>query len=438
MTTDLPWNRPECASRFFRAASVILLCTFSAACSQSHPGDQIGLKHQDPTDVPFAGDSTHTQSIASESDPLLLGLNVDDIAISQAMAKRDYLLHWQVVGERSRYVRQRIVETIEKMGAPLALQVIPVVESGYNPYALSHAGAMGLWQLMPRTAHGLGIRPSKHIDGRRSVEQATEAAVAYLLKMNKRFDSWPLAIAAYHMGPNGLSRRLKQTPWQASDGLDALPAPAITRAYVKHILGLASLLKLQTINFPDPYETSAIQLNPPVDIEQLSLACGMDKHDLFFFNPGLNQAQYLTRSIEVYVPLELLASIDTQIQLTGPKYVKTTVRAGDSMWNIAHQHHISVSRLKHLNPAAGSILRPGQKLTVPANRLARATASANPLLSQGRRIHYKVRSGDSLWSIAQRFGTTADAIARFNQLSRRALIRPGDTLWVLARIRRPS
>ena len=382
--------------------------------------------------------STSAQSSGIESDPLLLGLNGDDIAVSQAMAKRDYLLHWQAVGERSRYVRQRIVETIEKMGAPLALQVIPVVESGYNPYALSHAGAMGLWQLMPRTAHGLGIRPSKHIDGRRSVEQATEAAVTYLLDMNKRFNSWPLAIAAYHMGPNGLSRRLKKTPWQASDGLDALPAPAITRAYVKHILGLASLLKLQTISFPEPYETTAIQLNPPVDIEQLSLACGMDKHDIFFFNPGLNQAQYLTRSIEVYVPLELLASIDTQVQLTGPKYVKTTVQAGDSMWSIAHQHHITVGRLKHLNPGAGSILRPGHQLTVPANRLARATASANPLLSQGRRIHYKVRSGDSLWSIAQRFGTTAEAIARFNQLSRRELIRPGDTLWVLARIRRPS
>ncbi|HKI61912.1 MAG TPA: LysM peptidoglycan-binding domain-containing protein [Mariprofundaceae bacterium] len=375
--------------------------------------------------------------MAKESDPLLMGLNADDIAVSQAMAKRDYLQHWQVVGERSRYVRQRIVETMEKMNAPLALQVVPVVESGYNPYALSHAGAMGLWQLMPRTAHGLGIRASKHVDGRRSVEQATEAAVSYLMDMKKRFNSWPLAIAAYHMGPNGLSRRLQKSPWQTSDGLDAIPAPAITRAYVKHIVGLASLLRMQVISFPDPYETTAIQLKPPVDIEQLSLACGMDKHDLFFFNPGLNQAQYLTRSIEVHVPLELVAAIDTQMQLSGPKYVKTTVRAGDSMWQIAHQHHITVAHLKRLNPAAGNVLRPGQRLSVPANRLARATASANPLLSQGRRIHYKVRSGDSLWSIAQRFGTTAKAIARFNRLSQRTLIRPGDTLWVLARIRRP-
>jgi len=424
-------NHARLPSRL-RFAVSILLCIFLTDCSQIRNTAQTD-KQQDQ--VITAADSIPVPVLATESDPLLMGLNDDDIAIVQSMAKRDYLLHWQVVGERSRYVRQRILETMNKMNAPLALQAIPIVESGYNPYALSHAGAMGLWQLMPRTAHGLGIRPSKHVDGRRSVEQATEAAMTYLLDMQKHFNSWPLAIAAYHMGPNGLGRRLQKTPWQASDGLDAMPVPAITRAYVKHVLGLASLLKLQTISFPEPYQTAAVQLHPPVDIEQLSLACGMDKHDIFFFNPGLNQAQYLTESIEVHVPVELVASMDTQMQLMGPKYVKTTVRPGDSMWNIAHQHGIKVQQLRSLNPAVGNLLKPGQQLTVPANRLARATATANPLLSQGRRIRYKVRSGDSLWSIAQRFGTTASAIARSNQLSQTALIRPGDTLWVLARIR---
>jgi len=424
-------NHPGLTSRLWFSIS-ILLCIFLTDCSQIRSTAQTD-KPQDQ--VVTAADSAPVQVYTVESDPLLTGLNDDDIAIAQSMAKRDYLLHWQVVGERSRYVRQRILETMSKMNAPLALQAIPVVESGYNPYALSHAGAMGLWQLMPRTAHGLGIRKSKHIDGRRSVEQATEAAITYLIDMQKHFNSWPLAIAAYHMGPNGLARRLQKTPWQASDGLDAMPVPAITRAYVKHVLGLASLLKLQTISFPEPYQTTAVQLHPPVDIEQLSLACGMEKHDIFFFNPGLNQAQYLTESIEVHVPVELVASMDTQMQMMGPKYVNTTVRSGDSLWNIAHLHGINVQQLRSLNPTVGKLLKPGQQLTVPANRLARATATANPLLSQGRRIRYKVRSGDSLWSIAQRFGTTAGAIARSNQLSQTALIRPGDTLWVLARIR---
>ncbi len=369
-----------------------------------------------------------------EPEPLLQGLNTEDIAISQAMAKRDYLRHWPVVAQRSRYVRHRLTESIRKLNAPLSLQTIPVVESGYNPYALSHAGAMGLWQLMPRTAHGLGIRPSHLRDGRRSVEQATEAAVRYLLDMHQRFNSWPLAIAAYHMGPYGLARRLKKTPWQPSDGLDALPAPAITRAYVKHVIGLAALLKMDNISFPEPYATAELQLNPPVDIAQLGLACGMEKNHIFFFNPGLNQAQYLTHAVTIHVPADRLASINQQLELLGPLYVQISVQEGDSLWRIAHQHRISVKHLKKLNPAAENILHPGQKLTVPANRLARASANPNPLLSHGRRIRYKVRSGDSLWSIAQRFGTSAGAIARSNQLSQTALIRPGDTLWVLARI----
>ncbi len=387
------------------------------------------------SDSSLVTSTSHLNEQILAPNPLLDGLNADDIAMSQAMAKRDYLPHWKVVGERSRYVRQRLTESINKLNAPLSLQAIPIVESGYNPYALSHAGAMGLWQLMPRTARGLGIHPNHLHDGRRSVERATEAAVGYLLDMHQRFNSWPLAIAAYHMGPYGLARRLKKTPWQAADGLNALPAPAITRAYVKHVLGLAALLKMGVISFPEPFATVELQLKPPVDVARLSTACGMNKNDIFLFNPGLNQAQYLTHAVSVHVPPERLASISEQLELLGPRYVRTRIKNGDSLWRIAHQHGISVAHLKRLNPDIKAILRPGQKLTVPANRLARATANPNPMLSKGRRIRYKVRSGDSLWSIAQRFGTSTRSIARSNQLSRNALIRPGDTLWVLARIR---
>ncbi len=80
-------------------------------------------------------------------------------------------------------------------------------------------------------------------------------------------------------------------------------------------------------------------------------------------------------------------------------------------------------------------LRIGQRLRVPANLLARATPRPNPLLSQGRRIRYRVRAGDSLWTIARRFGTTPASIARANELDPDDILRPGRKLWVVARIR---
>ena len=85
-------------------------------------------------------------------DPLLEQINPDDLAQTQALVKRNFLKKWNIIAKRSRYVRHRMLESLKEMGAPTSLQVIPIVESSYDPYALSYAGALGLWQLMPATA----------------------------------------------------------------------------------------------------------------------------------------------------------------------------------------------------------------------------------------------------------------------------------------------
>jgi membrane-bound lytic murein transglycosylase D len=71
---------------------------------------------------------------------------------------------------------------------------------------------------------------------------------------------------------------------------------------------------------------------------------------------------------------------------------------------------------------------------VPASgSFTTVSSKANPLLSTGRRIRYKVRNGDSLWKIAKKFGTSTRAIARTNHMPANRLIRPGDRIWVIAR-----
>jgi len=367
-------------------------------------------------------------------DPLLEEINPDDLAQAQAQAKRAFLQKWSVISRRSRYVRYRLLKSLKEMEAPASLQAIPIIESGYDPYALSHVGALGLWQLMPGTARELGLRPSKEQDGRRDVEHSTRAAMQYLSRLHNRFNSWPLAIAAYNMGPNGLARRLGNVQWKNSDGLDNMPIPFSTRNYVRHVIGLAALLRMGVFSFPEPTETRALLLEPPVDITELAQQTGMDKREIFHFNPRLNQAQYLKKQISIHVPVSKYNRLKARIKLAGPKYLQMTVRKGDSLWKISRAINTSISNLRRLNPGVSTKLSIGQKLKVPANKVARASPSPNPLLSTGRRIRYKVRTGDSLWLIAHRFGTTPKAIARSNQLSLKTLIRPGDTLWVLARL----
>jgi len=390
---------------------------------------------------PSKHDSINTQatltpaSIANEPAVFLKGVRDDDLASAQASAKKHILPHWQNIMQRSTRVRHRLILTLQDLHAPTDLQIIPIVESGYQPYALSRTGAMGLWQLMPRTARGLGIKKDKYIDGRRHIERSTRAAVKYLQTQYKRFGNWPLAFAAYNMGPNGLARRLKKHTWKLSDGLNNMPAPAETRTYVRHIIGIAALLKMHTLTFPQATTTKAIALQAPIDLKQLALAANLDEKILFEFNPGLHYSQYLHRGILLHTPEDISTQLQQLSHAQQPKLLQITIQAGDSLWKIAHRSHCTVKQLQKLNPKLKNTLKIGSTLTVPGNALARASATLNPLLSHGRRIHYKVRRGDSLWSISRRFGTTTRSIARANQLSRHALIRPGDTLWILAHIR---
>ncbi|GAV19856.1 membrane-bound lytic murein transglycosylase D [Mariprofundus micogutta] len=380
-----------------------------------------------------------SSSVSSQSlhnhriDPLLKSLSDNDLLIAEAQARKHFSQSWNTVTERSRFVRYRLIAKLNELNAPVSLQVLPVIESTYNPYALSHAGALGLWQLMPKTAKWLGLHSNHKLNGRRDIDRSSTVAIQYLQQLHDRFDNWPLALAAYNMGPNGLSRQLRKNPWNIADGLEKMPIPSATRAYVQQAIGLASLLNKGMVAFPDPIKTRMIQLQPPVDIRALETLSGMEKDDIFRFNPCLNQAQYFSHPVTIHVPESNFNNVHSNIKHAGPKFVHTRVQKGDSLWSIAKAHGTTVQMLKQLNRKLGKYLRAGQRLKVPANQLAKASANENPLLPGSHRIRYKVRSGDSLWRIAKRFGTTVKAIARVNSLSLKRKIRAGDTLWVLAR-----
>jgi len=368
-------------------------------------------------------------------DPLLEGIQSTDITMTKTMAKQHFQRSWKTISTRSRFVRERLLLTLKRLNAPTSLQVIPAVESTYNPYALSHAGALGLWQLMPRTARVLGVTSSKKRNGRRNISDSTTAAIRYLQKIHQRFHSWPLTIAAYNMGPYAVAKRLKKHPWKDSDGLENMPIPTSTRTYVQHVIGLVALLDEQTLQFPEPISTKPLEVQAPIDLQRLAQLSGISENDLFRFNPGLNQSQYLHEKVTIHVPISHYTTLQNKLSQAEPAYVNTTIQAGDNLWKIAQLHHTSIQEIKNLNTGMGRYLRIGQHLKVPANRLARSHANQNPLLSSGYRMRYKVRSGDSLWRIANRFGTTAKAIARVNQISQKHLIRAGDFLWVFARVR---
>jgi membrane-bound lytic murein transglycosylase D len=99
---------------------------------------------------------------------------------------------------------------LKRRGMPLEIAYLPILESGYEVRAVSHAGAKGLWQLMPGTARSLGLRVDRFIDQRLDPQASTQAALQYLKGLHDKFGSWPLAITAYNYGENGLARAVKR------------------------------------------------------------------------------------------------------------------------------------------------------------------------------------------------------------------------------------
>jgi len=258
-----------------------------------------------------------------------------------------------------------IFQEVKARNLPAELVLLPIIESAYNPFVSSSAGASGLWQLVPGTARSFGVRQDWWYDGRRDISASTKAALDYFSYLQNYFGGdWLLAIAAYNSGQGTVSSAVHRN---ARDGLRtdfwSLRLPRATEAYVPQLLALAVI-----VNNPQAY---GVHL------------------------PPISNAPYLGQ-----VDISSQMSLDRAAQLAG----------------------VSLTELKILNPGyKGSTLSPNQpyKLLLPIDRISAfrqnllgesSNTTANGLMS-----HYKVQPHDSWKKIAKRFDTTVEILQAVNR-----------------------
>ena len=386
--------------------------------------------------------------------------SINNKAIKQQLAwftkHPDYMHRVATRGEKYLY---HIVESLEDRNMPLEIALLPIVESAFDPFAYSHGRASGIWQIIPRTGKGLGLKQNWWYDGRRDILASTNAALNYLEALHKRFDGdWLLALAAYNSGGGNVSKAIRKNKKrnQPTDFWH-LKLPRETRAYVPKLIALSQIIK-DPSNFgitlkpiaDEPY-FAPVDAVSQIDLAQIGELAEIEMDLVYQLNPGFNRwATDPDGPHTILLPREKenlfrakLAALPESGKVTWDRY---KIRSGDSLITIAKKFNLSVESLKSINNIKGSFIRAGKTLIVP---IAGATDSHYSLAvserlrkrhaysaqkETGHRIDYVVKTGDSFWSIAKAFGVRSSKIARWNNMALKDPIKPGQTLVLWTKI----
>lgn len=318
--------------------------------------------------------------------------------------------------ERGGQYREMIEAILKKEGLPQDLIYLAQAESAFKARAHSRMGAGGIWQFIPFTGEEYGLYRNYWVDERNDPVAATRAAAEHLRDLYNIFGDWYLAMAAYNSGRLNVARAVERTGYADFWKLQQLNAlPAQTKNYVPIILALALVAKdpaLYGIQVdPEPplrYDT--VQPVHSLSLRLVADATGATFDDIEQLNPELIRG--ITPNdpdFQLRVPVGTGPALRKQLALIPPEKWTTwrldKVSPGETIGEIARRYHVSVASIENVNVLdRHEALVPGTELIIPARP------------PRYRLVHYRVRPGDTLGSIAARFDVSVWDVRRWNRL----------------------
>jgi membrane-bound lytic murein transglycosylase D len=337
-------------------------------------------------------------------------------------------------------------EIFREEGVPLDLVYMAHVESHFKPNAYSRAKARGLWQFMLGTGKMYGLRQDWWIDERSDIVKSTHAAAQHLRDLYERFGDWHLAMAAYNVG----SRRIDRVHRRYGKTLDYWAMvkrrllPRETRSFVPSILAAVIIFRNpERYGFrvePDPpLQFETIDLKEQVDLRVVAEEIDVPVADLFALNPELRRGitPFHDDDYKLKVPLGKADLLERRLANL-PKDRKLQVRhhkvkRGETLGLIAQRYRSSVTAIAQVNRIRNvHRLREGQDLLIPLTGGYSAASSARSVkpTSQQLPATHKVRRGETLGLIAQRYSSSVTAIAQVNQIPDIHRLREGQSLLI--------
>lgn len=359
--------------------------------------------------------------------------------------------------DKSGYYFPMFEQELDIYNVPLEVKYLAIVESALNPRAKSRVGATGLWQFMFATGRLYNLDVNSYVDERMDPLKSTNAAARYLAKLYEIFNDWDLALAAYNSGPGNVSKAIRRSGgyknyWNLRPYL-----PRETAGYVPAFLATLYIFEyaeqhgfVKNKNALPIKFTDTIKVKKMITFDQIANLTGIDKEEIALLNPAykldiipvIKDKDYSLRlrteaigkfvanedSIYSYAtnelekrekPLPQLVKIDAKIRYR--------VRSGDYLGRIANRYGVRVRDIKRWNGLRSNNLRIGQRLTIyprkpnfkaPKKSKKVATKNSKKQQKNSNLKSYTVRTGDSLWTIAQKFpGISVENLKNWNGIS---------------------
>jgi len=349
-------------------------------------------------------------------------------------------------------------------GLPRDLAHLPIIESGFNPHAYSRAHAAGIWQFIPSTGRMYGLRQNYWIDERRDPIKSTGAAIRYLNKLYGDFNNWHIALASYNCGENGMARAINK-----AGGVNdywALSLPKETMNYVPLFLAALVIAKNPDVfdfQFQDStvFDPDTAFINDCLEMKTIADGIGVSLDTLSMLNPHI--LHWCTppdmQDVRIYLPKGYAGKFkdfyDSLPDEKKTKFYRYTVRHGDNLLQIARNFRVSVEALREINKMKTNSIAVNKYMIIPisVNDTVPAHLAANlntvererpgrrgrggsrrggggVMSRTGKKITYKVRTGETLYSISNTFNVDVNDLLAWNYMSNPRNLKAEQTLVI--------
>ncbi len=313
---------------------------------------------------------------------------------------------------------------------PEDLVYVAMIESGFNPYAVSWARAVGPWQFMPATGKIYGLKIDWWIDERKDPIKSTMAAANHLKDLHNLFGSWPLALASYNAGAGKVQRAVLRT--RSDDFWDLKASRYIrkeTKNYVPKYMAATIIAKNPdaygfTISKQDPFKNDEVVIEESTDLRLIARCADCTYEEIKELNPEIKRwvtppqySRYVLRipSGKKEVFLLNYAAIPQEQKI---KWERHEVMKGETLSSLAMQYNTSSEAIRDINGLRKNRITPGKHLLIPVDINGKNHDMSFLTMGQGgkqQQILYRVRRGETLIRIAKRHNVTVADIREWNK-----------------------